>query len=223
MIKVFAHHLYPLSIKQFYQGLSILDKKEREEVGKYKYKKDQDRALFSRVLLKKILSQYSGVALEKIKIKRDDHGRPFSANKECSFWDFNVSHSGSWWVMALNNKGRVGIDIEECKKFDFHSLVDNFFQSQERAYVLQNKNNNLSRFYYIWTLKEAYLKAKGRGLSSNCLQEHLFRIKGDNKIELRNNNNWCFKSLDIGFGYQLSLCAKNNLISSNIFYLTNIL
>jgi 4'-phosphopantetheinyl transferase len=78
---------------------------------------------------------------------------------------FNVSHSGEWVVGAICDVP-VGVDVEEIKPVDLAMMYD-CFDEQEIVDILERKNpqDRLRYFYDIWTLKESYVKANGKGLA----------------------------------------------------------
>lgn len=82
---------------------------------------------------------------------------------------FNCSHSGDWVVCALAAAGEgieaVGIDIEQIDAQPDYAVA-RFFHSGERAWLeAAAQAGRAEAFYRLWTLKESYIKALGRGLS----------------------------------------------------------
>lgn len=78
---------------------------------------------------------------------------------------FNISHSGDWVVCAISDN-EVGIDIEQIKETKT-KVAKRFFSSEEYKIIKQCKTTEDQKkmFYTLWTLKESYVKADGRGLS----------------------------------------------------------
>ncbi|MCU4716015.1 4'-phosphopantetheinyl transferase superfamily protein [Bacillus cereus] len=76
----------------------------------------------------------------------------------------NISHSGDWVVSAFCQKP-VGVDIEHIKRIDYEGAQD-FFAYKEFS-LLMNKevSKRLTYFFEVWTLKESYVKAIGKGLT----------------------------------------------------------
>lgn len=100
---------------------------------------------------------------------------------------FNISHSGDWIICAVDNKP-VGVDIEIIKVINF-KIAERFFSSEEYyALMSQPETIQLKYFYMLWTLKESYIKAEGKGLNiplfSFCMRMEGNYIKAivDNKI-----------------------------------------
>ena len=97
-------------------------------------------------------------------IVRDARGRPRFA--EALGVDFNISHSASLSVAAVNPLGRVGVDIERIdgKKGDTHRRIAERYFSDEEKLDFLNSPTPLE-FFRIWTAKEARAKLFGYGLA----------------------------------------------------------
>ena len=96
------------------------------------------------------------------KITVADNGRPYI---EKSNIEFNLSHSQDWAVIAITRgrdvKNSLGVDIEGIHRNIEHSaLAERFFTPKEQEFI----DNDLARFFYVWTRKEALLKSNGTGL-----------------------------------------------------------
>jgi hypothetical protein len=82
---------------------------------------------------------------------------------------FNLSHSGDWVVLATSEGGSVGIDIEPSqapRNLAVERISARYFHPPEqRALAALDPSQRRTGFARLWTLKEAYLKATGRGLS----------------------------------------------------------
>lgn len=82
--------------------------------------------------------------------------------------DFNLSHSGDQVAVAVAHGVRVGIDIERViDRGNAAGLADRVFSEAERGLLARTPPPGyLVRWYQIWTMREAYVKARGTGLSS---------------------------------------------------------
>jgi 4'-phosphopantetheinyl transferase len=76
---------------------------------------------------------------------------------------FNISHTDDAIVCAVY-RNTVGVDMEKERKIR-PGLVRQFFTSKENEYIFSDCNQTDVRFTRIWTMKEAYLKWTGRGMS----------------------------------------------------------
>jgi 4'-phosphopantetheinyl transferase len=98
-------------------------------------------------------------------IDRDAHGKPQLAGALCD-WQFSLSHSGGWVLLALALGQPVGVDLESLRPRErLLALAQRFFTSTE-ANALHNlpETERLRAFYALWTAKEAVLKAAGVGI-----------------------------------------------------------
>ena len=93
---------------------------------------------------------------EMPEILRDECGKPYL--KDCSL-QFNVSHSGEYLAIAVSEQP-VGIDIQEprtIREGTYRKVV----QPQERELIGEERERDFLR---LWTLKESFVKAEGKGL-----------------------------------------------------------
>jgi 4'-phosphopantetheinyl transferase len=97
---------------------------------------------------------------------RDDAlGRPLVEGKPGV--DVNVTHAASWVAAAASRMGRIGIDLEMERSVE-HALVDRCCTPFERGWIDAAPSvERPGRFFRLWTLKEAYLKATGIGLRAH--------------------------------------------------------
>lgn len=88
----------------------------------------------------------------------NQYGKPFIVNKKSAF--FNTTHTKSLTFLVLCDE-EVGIDAEDIEEYDYR-IPQDYFTEDEQAYV--NKSDNKNRaFFEIWTLKESFMKYKGKG------------------------------------------------------------
>ena len=90
------------------------------------------------------------------------HGRP--AFSDSFLPDFSISHSGDWLWLAVGEPS-LGLDVEQHKqRRNLGKLMEHVLSPLELAWV-SSQDDELSAFYRLWTLREAVLKASGRGLA----------------------------------------------------------
>lgn len=111
---------------------------------------DKKRTLAGRFLLKKIIKESYG--RENFALSYNKNGKPL-----LDFCFFNIAHSGDFAVCAVSDSP-IGVDIECVGRFKKRKKYM-LFTALESEYI--NKEDGESRFYTLWTRKEAYLKAKG--------------------------------------------------------------
>ena len=90
------------------------------------------------------------------------HGRP--AFSDPSLPEFSISHSGDWLWLAIGETS-LGLDVEQHRpRRNLGKLMDHVLSPLELAWV-SSQDDELRAFYRLWTLREAVLKASGRGLA----------------------------------------------------------
>jgi len=131
------------------------------KVERYRFFEDRVRTLIGKILLLRYLQQHSPYGLEDIAYT--SYGKPFIPNTAL---DFNISHSGSYTIIAFSEENPVGIDIEQIvPKIDLDDF--NAILSQPQMQEIAQASDSTQAFFRLWTLKEALLKAEGRGLIDN--------------------------------------------------------
>ncbi|MHC5225068.1 4'-phosphopantetheinyl transferase family protein [Ignatzschineria sp. LJL83] len=148
--------------------------------------------LLSRALLLHTLQSYFQIH-QLPEISYNDHQKPIFTNCDISF---NLTHSNDYVGLIISSGSiPLGIDIEAIQpRRNFSGLLNRTFQPEEIEWILERKwdistNPNLdltpdeiTRFFLLWSAKEAYLKADGRGLQglhSIVLNPMQSTMKGD--------------------------------------------
>jgi len=160
-------HVKNAEILERYQ--SILSSSERERNQRFIFEKDRKRHLITRALVRSVLSEYyDNIAPKDWRFIENDYGKPeISLDMLIAPLSFNLSHSSNMIVLAITNERAIGVDIESLKQATpKNDLAKYHFATEEYQQLkgLQNSEYH-SRFFDFWTLKEAYIKACGLGLS----------------------------------------------------------
>lgn len=90
----------------------------------------------------------------------------------CDVGYISISHSRSH-VFCVLSELPVGVDAEQIRKFDFSKVISRLTE-EERAYI----NDNVDRFFKVWTVKESYAKCVGCGVGA-VLSKGLLNQNGD--------------------------------------------
>ncbi len=113
----------------------------------------------SHIYLNKILSELLKREVTENDFVKNQYKKPYLQNSEIFF---NISHSQNAFVIAISNF-EIGIDIEEnAIELNIEDCMNYAFSEEEINYC---KREVLESFFSIWTLKEAFLKALGIGLT----------------------------------------------------------
>ncbi|WP_438306563.1 4'-phosphopantetheinyl transferase family protein (plasmid) [Streptomyces sp. HUAS TT11] len=94
------------------------------------------------------------------------HGRPI-VEWPPGGWEFSLSRSGPFWMVAVARGVRVGIDIEQIRPVAVDALMDSVLHDGERDHVAAAEpGERLREFMRCWTRKEAVVKASGIGITA---------------------------------------------------------
>jgi 4'-phosphopantetheinyl transferase len=115
--------------------------------------------LAGRTLLRSALEDATGRPARDLEIRTTARGKP-----ECGAGpSVSVSHSGPWAACALAGAGSVGVDVQvPVPGRQIESIAREHFARAESDWI---DARPAQRFYMLWVLKEAYLKALGVGLA----------------------------------------------------------
>jgi 4'-phosphopantetheinyl transferase len=213
-MNIYAVKIMNICEHQLNRLLLLIDIEHRSKIEKIINKEDKVKSLLSFILVRNVINQELKISNERIVIKKSKFGKPYLYGFKC--FNFNISHSGDLIVCVTDNKP-IGIDIEEIKPINYECIAKNFFTISEFNYILNDDSEaSLSKFYKIWTLKESYIKADGRGLSIPLTS---FSIEVSNSVNLVLNNRknrYNLKSFDMFPNYKLAICSLKDNITSSI-------
>lgn len=119
-------------------------------------------------MLRALIGKYVDVNPVNVNFVISQYGKPALApGLTEQKLEFNVSHSGDWFFLALALRNPVGIDVEATKRdFPLVHVSGRFFSVREASVVkLMPESSRPTTFFRIWVRKEAYIKAVGKGLS----------------------------------------------------------
>lgn len=136
--------------------------------------------LVSHFLVRMALSHYADRSPAQWRFTRNDHGKPrVDPAVEASAPTFSLAHTTGVAVVGVTRGRDIGVDVERRDRpVDARGLVRRFFSPVETVELGKLPSARLrDRFFLTWTLKEAYIKALGRGLSLP-LRSFGFRLVG---------------------------------------------
>ncbi len=169
--------------------LGLLPESYIEINHKYKFQKDKHSNLLGKLILLKALKDKGCNASILQHIKYSEYKRPFLPD----FFDFNISHAEKMVVLAIAQRGKVGIDIENFRTVElenFKSTMDN--QQWEKIITAESPEYE---FFRLWTRKESLSKAIGKGLYidfKKLSDTDIFEYEGSNwfTYQLKTNSNY---------------------------------
>jgi 4'-phosphopantetheinyl transferase len=190
---------------------------DRTRADRFRFEADRRRFCVARASLRIILARYLKTKPNRLKIEVGDYGKPFFADKKATQGlRFNLSHSHQLALTAVTRDREVGVDLEYVRPdFVTDEVADHFFSAAEvqqlRSVPAELKTQS---FFNCWTRKEAYIKARGEGLSCP-LDQFDVSLRPDERPVLLNSrvdpqdvSRWAFQTLHADEGYAASLAVE---------------
>ena len=147
---------------------ALLSPDEHERMARLIFERDRRRFLLTRALVRTMLSRYAGVPPADWSFIANVHGRPEILDRPRGVPDlrFNLSHTEGLIACAVTIGREVGVDVEHIGRRLTHDVAGRFFAPREVSDLRVLPEDERHRaFFDYWTLKEAYIKARGFGLA----------------------------------------------------------
>ncbi len=149
------------------QAETVLSPDEQHRAGRFAFEKDRRSYIAAHWLLRWALSQYHPIPPADWKFTRSLQGKPaVEAPAIGQALQINLSHTLGMVACAVTRVGEVGVDVESVKTREHLRIARRFFAPSEVEQLEQlplEQHDNA--FFRLWTLKEAYIKARGLGLA----------------------------------------------------------
>ncbi len=149
---------------------------ERARAGRFFFERDRRRFVVGRGTLRAILGRYLGLPPGDLAFSYSPHGKPvLSPGADGPPLCFNLSHAAGLALVAVARGREVGVDLERVREdFATGEIARRFFSPAEVAALeALPPEGQCAAFFNCWTRKEAYIKARGEGLS---LPLHRFQV-----------------------------------------------
>lgn len=159
----------------------LLGDEELTRMEKFHFPEHRHLYLVSHLLLRTTLSRYSHFLPKSWQFVTNDHGKPRLDPDAGSIpLCFSLSHTKGLSVVGVTREGEIGVDVEQARRsVNAAELSRRFFSQEENAALEELPPSRLqAQFPLYWTLKEAYIKALGRGLS-HPLDSFSFCLTGE--------------------------------------------
>jgi 4'-phosphopantetheinyl transferase len=226
-LELYYGNVSEFSIEALIDLLSPLEYQKAES-----FRKEEDRCLFivSRAILKLILAKKLEQSVDTIELKYEINGKPYLDNKSEFDIQFNLSHAGNTFLIGITNGADIGVDMEAVDRVVDHSKVASilFSERELKAFNDLKEHEKQLAFLKYWTCKEAFLKAKGVGLTFpvhelelGFLEKDEVKIVGTHWDDLEKEQ-WHLKSFQIANKYQCAVAVNAVFSKSAMFELTKI-
>lgn len=177
-------------------ALPYLDDKRRSRVRRLRVPLKRAQCVAAGLLLTKVLGKDGTPPL----LTYGENGKPYLTEINDTF--FSITHSDKWVFLAVADC-EIGIDAQMPRKV-CPRLAARSTSPEELAWVKENTEPNFTR---LWTMKEAYLKHTGTGLTVP-IREVTISVPPIDGHDKQNDCYWSLLSYD---GIPLSVCSKNTI------------
>ncbi|MED4570427.1 4'-phosphopantetheinyl transferase superfamily protein [Brevibacillus agri] len=208
MVQIYAVNITDFPDESIPHLLSFVGEEKQLRLSAFYRREDCVRGLLADLLIRKIAAETFAVPVKNIRFGTNVYGKP-SLQEPLDSLHYNLSHSGDW-VVCITDDRAVGIDIEKKHAIDLQ-IARQFFAQEECEFIEAERDNERrqARFFTVWTAKESYIKAIGKGLS---LPLHSFSTVREGTVEgwrVYDQEEWHFKTYVLDDEYTLTACAQN--------------
>ena len=120
--------------------------------------KRRQQFLCGRSLVRGMLEDWTGKPAASHELTLTDDGKPVCVDGPA----VSITHAGDRVACSIAAPGDVGIDLEMTdERRDLSKIAKKFFSVEESDWL---DGQPQDRFFMLWTLKEAYVKAIGRSI-----------------------------------------------------------
>ena len=166
-MKIYMTDIVPFGDEKiFAQMLPFITEDRKNKIMQLKKKEDRCRSLAAGLLLEYALREY-GISLlpgkmQQMYLRFGEKGKPVLNGK--TGIHFNLSHSGRY-VAGVFSDEEVGIDVEQIRKGQM-KVAERFFCPEEYLALQKGKMKKADCYFTeLWTRKESYIKAVGKGMA----------------------------------------------------------
>lgn len=197
----------------------LLSDDEQTRADRFYFERDRRRFVVARGTLRSVLAQYVKRPPENIQFGYEAAGKPYLISSgDAPQLHFNVSHSHELALIAVCLRHRVGIDIEyKNPKAATLDVAQHYFAQEEIAALAERHSEaRCDMFFAIWTMKEAYIKGRGEGVSLGLDTFAVNTDSGKPPGLIRSSHGkdepkrWRFWTIDAGPAYAAAMTVEGD-------------
>jgi 4'-phosphopantetheinyl transferase len=196
----------------------FLSADEISRADRFHFAKDRNHFIAARGLLRTLLSAYIGINSDELRFSYAEKGKPSLKETQQSAINFNLAHSHGMAIYAFAHDREVGVDLEYIREdLAGEKIAERFFSPREIE-MLKSVPAELRKeaFFNCWTRKEAYIKARGEGLSMPLDEFDVSLGPGEPPALLLNHKEpaevtrWTMRSIPVPSGYVAALVVEGH-------------
>ena len=188
---------------------AMLDDAERAAGRQFRFERDRRRFVVRRGWLRALLAERLDMAPREIRFSRNRFGKPSLPQRELAF---NLSHSAGKALCAVAGDRELGCDLEwRDPSLASPDLAERFFSPAERHCLAALPGDQwLAAFFNCWTRKEAYIKARGMGLSYPLDRFDVSLAPGEPARLMRGCTGWSVEAFEPASGFTAAVVAAGD-------------
>jgi 4'-phosphopantetheinyl transferase len=197
--------------------LASLSTDERQRADRYRFDRDRLHFIAARGVLRDLVGRYVGCPPAGVSFSYGRYGKPGLVGAAgAARLAFNVSHSHGVALYAFTRGAEVGLDVEFIRE-DVACLevAERTFSPDEVAALRAlPAESRVAAFFDCWVRKEAYVKARGEGLSHDLRGFTVSLAPGATTALLATSDGpseamrWSLSELPVGKGYAGALAVR---------------
>ena len=217
-------HLFCISMKhpdsrirEFSHTLSSNEVRKRDQLH---FAEDRDRYVIRHGALREIVGGYLNIPACDVDIEYTEYGKPKIVENSASSWlQFNLTSSKDLALIAVTRMNHIGVDIEYIiDDFPSMEIASKYFSAgaMRQLYSLPEESRKRA-FFNCWTRKEAYIKARGEGLS-NPLDRFEVSLHPKSQAALlhhdedpHESSRWSLQGIDLGNHYAAAFAVEGQI------------
>jgi 4'-phosphopantetheinyl transferase len=190
---------------------------ERSRASRFYFRHDRERFIVARGVLRAILGRYLNRAPESLAFRYSFYGKPALVSESgVETIRFNISHSHGTALYVVTRGREIGVDLELIRDgLEIEQIAERFFSRREVSALSALPTELRQRaFFLCWTRKEAYIKARGEGLSLPLDQFDVSLIPGEPAALLSTQPDpdealrWSLQELALASGYAAAFAVE---------------
>jgi len=197
----------------------FLASEEHERASRFKFAADRTRYIVGHGAFRLVLASYLKINPLDLQFSFGPNGKPkLAVTPAKDELEFNLSHSHEVALIAVTLRRQIGVDVEFIKKdFQWPEVAERFFAPGEVTKLRAlPQEHQLRAFFTCWTRKEAYIKAKGEGLSIPLQNFEVSFCPGEPaallgcKSEPKEATRWSLAEIEAGPDYAASVAVEGH-------------
>jgi 4'-phosphopantetheinyl transferase len=195
----------------------VLSPAEQENVERFRFHADRERYIIGRGLARVVLGSVLAAKPDSLRFGCNAFGKPFLVQAlNAGRLQFNVSHSGDIVLVAVTTGRQIGVDVERIRDdVEIDGIAEGFLSLREQADLAALPlHERYDAFFRCWSRKEAFIKARGEGLSLPLDRFDVSVGPGEPPLLLATRpdpadaGRWAIQDVHVDAGYAASVAAE---------------